>query len=102
MWSYTYTPPNTHSWRGVQFKKEHRDNFTFTFTFTFSFIPILQTEWWIYQEIYINTSNYELYSFISAYDFHLDASGLEPGPLAGTCEHDNEPSGSINCGEFLE
>jgi hypothetical protein len=24
--------PNTPSWRGAQFKKKHRDNFTFTFT----------------------------------------------------------------------
>jgi hypothetical protein len=30
------------------------------------------------------------------------ASGLGWGPAAGSCEHDNEPSGSIKGEEFLE
>jgi len=32
----------------------------------------------------------------------LDASGSEQGPVAGRCEHDNEPSGSIKGGEFFD
>jgi hypothetical protein len=32
----------------------------------------------------------------------LDASGSGYGPVACSCEHGNEPSGSINGGEFLE
>jgi len=32
----------------------------------------------------------------------LDASGLGQRPVAGPCEHGNEPSGSIKGGEFLE
>jgi len=32
----------------------------------------------------------------------LDAYGSGQGPLAGTCEHGNEPSGSIQGGEFLD
>jgi hypothetical protein len=31
----------------------------------------------------------------------LDASGSGWGPVAGCCEHGNEPSGSIKGGEFL-
>jgi hypothetical protein len=30
----------------------------------------------------------------------LDSSGLGQRPMAGSCEHDNEPSGSIKGGEF--
>jgi hypothetical protein len=32
----------------------------------------------------------------------LDASGSGQGPVAGYCEQDNEPSGSIKGGEFFE
>jgi hypothetical protein len=32
----------------------------------------------------------------------LDASGSGQGPAADTCEHVNEPSGSIKGGEFLD
>jgi len=32
----------------------------------------------------------------------LNLSGSGYGPVAGSCEHGNEPSGSINCGKFLE
>jgi hypothetical protein len=32
----------------------------------------------------------------------LDSSGSGQGPMAGSCEHDNEPSGSIKGGEFLD
>jgi hypothetical protein len=32
----------------------------------------------------------------------LDLSGSGKGPMAGTCEHGNVPSGSIKGGEFLE
>jgi hypothetical protein len=32
----------------------------------------------------------------------LDSSGSRYGPLAGPCEHGNEPSGSIKEGEFLD
>jgi hypothetical protein len=32
----------------------------------------------------------------------LDASGLEQGPVAGCCEHGDEPSGSIKGGAFLD
>ena len=34
--------------------------------------------------------------------YGLDRAGLAQGQVAGTCEHDNEPSGSIKCGEFLD
>jgi hypothetical protein len=30
------------------------------------------------------------------------ATGSGYGQVAGSCECDDEPSGSINCGEFLE
>jgi hypothetical protein len=32
----------------------------------------------------------------------LDACGLGKGPVAGCCEHGNEPSDSIKGREFLE
>jgi hypothetical protein len=32
----------------------------------------------------------------------LDASELEQGPVAGYCDHGNEPSGSMKGGEFLD
>ena len=32
----------------------------------------------------------------------LDCSGSEQGQMVGTCEHSNEPSGSIKCREFLD
>jgi hypothetical protein len=32
----------------------------------------------------------------------LDASGSGLGPLVGSCEHGNEPSGSIKGGEFFD
>jgi len=32
----------------------------------------------------------------------VDASALGEGPLAGPCEHGNEPSDSIKGGEFLD
>jgi hypothetical protein len=32
----------------------------------------------------------------------LDASGSGCGPAVDCCERDNEPSGSKNCGEFLD
>jgi hypothetical protein len=32
----------------------------------------------------------------------LDACGLGQGPVAGSSERDNEPSGSIKGGEFLD
>jgi hypothetical protein len=32
----------------------------------------------------------------------LDSSGSGWGPVAGPHEHDNEPSGSIKGGEFLD
>jgi hypothetical protein len=32
----------------------------------------------------------------------LDSSGSGQGPVAGSCEHGNEPSGSIKVGEFLD
>jgi hypothetical protein len=31
----------------------------------------------------------------------LDASGLGQVSVAVSCEHDNEPSGTIKCGELL-
>jgi hypothetical protein len=31
----------------------------------------------------------------------LDSSGSGQGPVASSCEHDNELSGSIKGGEFL-
>jgi hypothetical protein len=32
----------------------------------------------------------------------LDSSGLGYGQVAGSCEHGDEPSGSIKGGEFLD
>jgi hypothetical protein len=32
----------------------------------------------------------------------LDAYDSEMRPVAGSCEHNNEPSGSIKGGEFLD
>jgi hypothetical protein len=32
----------------------------------------------------------------------LNSSGPEHGPVAGSCEHSNEPSGSTEHGEFLD
>jgi hypothetical protein len=32
----------------------------------------------------------------------LESSGSGQGPVAGSCEHSNEPLGSIKCGECLE
>jgi len=32
----------------------------------------------------------------------LDSSGSGYGPVAGSCEHDNQPSGSIKGREFLD
>jgi hypothetical protein len=32
----------------------------------------------------------------------LNASGSRQGPVAGPCEHGNEPSGSIKGGEFFD
>jgi hypothetical protein len=32
----------------------------------------------------------------------LDASGSGQGSVAGSCEHGNEPSGSITGGDFLD
>jgi hypothetical protein len=32
----------------------------------------------------------------------LDSSGSGQGPMLGPCEHDNETSGSIKGGEFLD
>jgi hypothetical protein len=32
----------------------------------------------------------------------LDLSGSGQGPVAGSCEHGNEPSGSIKCLEIIE
>jgi hypothetical protein len=34
--------------------------------------------------------------------FGLDSLGSGYGQVAGSCEHGNEPSGSIKCGEFLD
>jgi hypothetical protein len=34
--------------------------------------------------------------------YGLDWSGSEYGPVEGSCEHGNEPSGSIKCWEVLE
>ena len=34
--------------------------------------------------------------------YGLDRSGSGQGQVAGTCECGNEPSGSIQCGEFLD
>jgi len=33
---------------------------------------------------------------------HVDWSGTVYGQVAGSCECCNEPSGTINCGEFLD
>jgi hypothetical protein len=32
----------------------------------------------------------------------LDSSDSGQGPVAGSCEHGNEPSGSIKGGKFLD
>jgi hypothetical protein len=32
----------------------------------------------------------------------VEMDGVGSGQVAGTCEYDNEPSGSIKCGEFLD
>jgi hypothetical protein len=32
----------------------------------------------------------------------LDSLGSGEGQVAGSCEHGNEPKGSIKCGEFLD
>jgi hypothetical protein len=32
----------------------------------------------------------------------LDATGSGQGPMADSCKHGNEPSGSIQCGEFVD
>jgi len=32
----------------------------------------------------------------------LDSSGSGKGPVAGSCEQGNEPSGSIKGGEFVD
>jgi hypothetical protein len=32
----------------------------------------------------------------------LDSSGTGKGPVEGSCEHDNEPSGCIKCWKVLE
>jgi hypothetical protein len=32
----------------------------------------------------------------------LNSSGRGEGPVAGSCEHGNEPSGSTKGGEFLD
>jgi hypothetical protein len=32
----------------------------------------------------------------------LDWSGSVKGQVAGTCKCGNEPSGSINCGEYID
>jgi hypothetical protein len=34
--------------------------------------------------------------------YGLVSSGSGYGPVAGSCEHENEPSGSINCWEVVE
>ena len=34
--------------------------------------------------------------------YGLDRAGSRKGPLAGTCDCGNEPSGHIKCGEFLD
>jgi len=35
-------------------------------------------------------------------DCGLDSSGPRQGPLAASCGHGNEPSGSIECEEFTD
>jgi len=35
-------------------------------------------------------------------NYGLDASGSGQGPVADSCEHGNEPLGSIKGGEFLD
>jgi len=32
----------------------------------------------------------------------LHTSGSKYGPVAGSCKHDNEPSGSVKGGEYLD
>jgi hypothetical protein len=34
--------------------------------------------------------------------YGLDRAGLGYGPVEGSCEHGNEPLGSIKCWEVLE
>jgi hypothetical protein len=34
--------------------------------------------------------------------YRLNSSGSGEGPVTGSCEHGNEPSGSIKGGEFLD
>jgi hypothetical protein len=34
--------------------------------------------------------------------FCLASSGSGLGPVVGSCEHGDEPSGSVKCSEFLE
>jgi hypothetical protein len=34
--------------------------------------------------------------------YGLDSSSSGQGPVAASCEHGNEPSGSIKDGEFLD
>jgi hypothetical protein len=34
--------------------------------------------------------------------YGLDLFGLEQGPVAGTCKHDNEPLGSVKCRKLLD
>jgi hypothetical protein len=34
--------------------------------------------------------------------YGLDRSGYGEGPVQGSCEHGNEPLGSIKCGEVVE
>jgi hypothetical protein len=34
--------------------------------------------------------------------YGLDRSGLDEGPVEGSCEQGNEPSGSIKCSEVLQ
>jgi len=34
--------------------------------------------------------------------YGLDSSGLVQGPVPGCCEHGNEPSGSIEVGDFFD
>ena len=36
------------------------------------------------------------------WEYELDRAGSRYGQLAGTCDCGNEPSGSIQCGEFLD
>jgi hypothetical protein len=40
--------------------------------------------------------------FVGRLEGGLDSFGSGQGPVAGSCEDDNEVSGSIICGEFLD